>query len=105
MEVEDNNFSARTSSPMSARGSSYPRVHQGNRHGSAVHNASWKKSSAYLAHAKFGSPSSVRSSCSPHVSSIRNMTREVNFALYVCFQEYCHFSYVFSSVFVLFPFF
>ncbi|XP_034252605.1 uncharacterized protein LOC117652066 isoform X2 [Thrips palmi] len=69
-EPEDISLSARASSPLSARGSLMPRTQQAvSRTNNGIHRGSWKQTSSYLARAKFGPPSSVRSSVSAHVSS------------------------------------
>lgn len=76
-EPEEISVSARASSPTSARGSSNSRRQPPVLHTNGlVHQASWKKSSAYLARAKFGAPSSIRSSNSPHTSSRGHQSHE-----------------------------
>jgi len=65
-EPEDVSLSARASSPLSARGSLVPRTQQAV---TRTNKGSWKQTSSKLARAKFGPPSSVRSSVSAHISS------------------------------------
>ncbi|KAK3911087.1 Protein moonraker [Frankliniella fusca] len=68
-ETEDNFASARISSPASGRGSLNCRCQPSVPRTNGSRQASWKKSSIYLARAKFGAPSSIQSSNSPHTSS------------------------------------
>lgn len=79
-ETEEASLSARASSPLSGRGSLIPKTQpSASRTTSGMPKGSWKQTSSYLARAKFGPPSSVRSSVSAHQSSRGpNSHKEVN---------------------------
>lgn len=66
IEPEEISLSARASSPLSGRGSLNLKNQQAV---GRTNKGSWKQTSSYLARAKFGPPSSVRSSVSAHISS------------------------------------
>lgn len=83
-EPEDVSLSARASSSFSARGSLIPKTQPApSRTNNGVHKGSWKQTSSYLARAKFGPPSSVRSSHSAHNSS-RGLTSHKEVCNYHC---------------------